>query len=350
MAVFEDVTERKRAEEEIQLLAKFPSENPNPIFRIARDGTLLYTNQAGLSLLPDWHLQVGQAASPMLRDAAFQVMDRGLRQMLELKHDQRVYSFSVIPVVGAGYANLYGRDVTERRQAGEALRQSESNLRAMAIELSRAEERERQRLAVFLHDEIGQTLALLRIKFGGLAGAWRSKSGKQSIRQIRDLLEEVIDQAHTLTFELSPPILHQLGLEAATEWAGEKISHDHGIEFTFSDDGMMKPLDADLKTLLFRCVRELMMNIVKHAKARRMTVSLTRREERVFVVVEDDGSGFDKSLLERPRDLPGFGLFSVRERLAAVGGTFELRSEPGRGTRVTLSAPLKNEIPSSGVS
>jgi len=350
VAVFEDVTERKRAEEEIQRLAKFPSENPNPIFRIARDGTLLYTNQAGLSLLPDWHLQVGQAASPMLRDAAFQVMDRGLRQMLELKHDQRVYSFSVIPVVGAGYANLYGRDVTERRQAGEALRQSESNLRAMAIELSRAEERERQRLAVFLHDEIGQTLALLRIKFGGLAGAWRSKSGKQSIRQIRDLLEEVIDQAHTLTFELSPPILHQLGLEAATEWAGEKISHDHGIEFTFSDDGMMKPLDADLKTLLFRCVRELMMNIVKHAKARRMTVSLTRREERVFVVVEDDGSGFDKSLLERPRDLPGFGLFSVRERLAAVGGTFELRSEPGRGTRVTLSAPLKNEIPSSGVS
>ena len=115
----------------------------------------------------------------------------------------------------------------------------------------------------------------------------------------------------------------------------------------FSDDGMIKPLSADIKALLFRCVRELMSNTVKHAKAKRMIVSLTRREERVFVVVEDDGVGFDVSLPGRQPEKVGFGLFSVRERLSAVGGSYEFQSEPGRGTRITLSVPLKEEMPSS---
>jgi PAS domain S-box-containing protein len=244
---------------------------------------------------------------------------------------------------------LFGtvQDITERRQAEEAQRKSEFNLRALSVELSRAEEHERQRLALFLHDEIGQSLALLRMKLGGLAAARKWKSGKQDIQQALDVLEKVIDQTHKLTFELSPPVLHQLGLEAALEWMGEKIGKDFGIEFTFSDDGMMKHLEDDLKVLLFRCVRELMMNIVKHAKARRMTVSLTQRGKRVAVVTEDDGIGFDTSLLEGHPDQTGFGLFSVRERLVATGGTFELRSEPGRGTRITLSVPLKEEMPSS---
>jgi PAS domain S-box-containing protein len=350
VAIFEDITERKKTEEVIQDLSKFPSENPAPILRIARDGTLLYINPAGLSLLPEWHLQVGRAAPAMMSEVVFRAMDGMSTQMLDLDYCERVYSFFLVPIVGAGYANLYGRDVTERREAEEALCKSESNLRALAIEISRVEEGERQRLALFLHDEIGQSLALIRMMFGSLAPDSKLKTEKLIIQQIRDLLEKVIDQTHTLTFELSPPVLHQLGLEAAIEWAGEKLSRDHGIEFVFNDDGRTKPLDADRKALLFRWVRELMMNILKHAKARKMTVSLNRTHNQLAVIVEDNGIGFDTSLLKKRPDTVGFGLFSIRERLAAIGGTFDLWSEPGRGTRLTLSVSLKDEGPSSGAS
>ncbi|MCJ7586660.1 MAG: PAS domain S-box protein, partial [Candidatus Aminicenantes bacterium] len=112
-----DITERKKAEKEIQNLAKFPSENPNPVLRIARDGLLLYVNEAGVRQLADLHLQVGRATPPMLREVVFQVMENGSAQVLDLEHRERAYSFFVAPVVDAGYADLYGLDITERKRA-----------------------------------------------------------------------------------------------------------------------------------------------------------------------------------------------------------------------------------------
>ncbi len=137
VAVIRDVSVRKQAEEKIQNLAKFPSENPSPVLRIARDGTLLYVNEAGQIQLPHWHLQVGRECPLLLREAAARAFENGSPFELELAHGQRTFSFFVAPVAAAGYVNLYGHDVTESQQAKKALQDSEAQL-SNALELAHA--------------------------------------------------------------------------------------------------------------------------------------------------------------------------------------------------------------------
>jgi PAS domain S-box-containing protein len=358
-----DITARKRTEQTLrESEAKYRiliEQAWDAIFVIDQGGKILFVNKQACEILGYTQAELTQLnvadtyfaeerAAMAERIAKVQRGEHLRYESSMVRKDGTTFPVEVsIGMLPKGLIQGIVRDVTVRREAEEALHKSESNLRALAMELSRAEESERKRLALFLHDEIGQSLALLRMKLGSLAGRSTLKSENHFNQQILDLLEKTIEQTHTLTFELSPPVLHQLGLEAAIEWAGEKISGDHGIEFAFSDDGRMKPFDDDIKAFLFRCVRELMLNIVKHAKARRMTVSLKRAQNQFYAVIEDNGIGFDTSLLKQSQDLPGFGLYSVREHLAAMGGTFEIQSEPGRGTRVTLSVLLQEEMPSS---
>ena len=122
---FQDITKRKQLEVELESLARFPSENPNPVLRIARDGTLLFVNDAALHQLPLWHLEVGHASPALLREAVVQCLDDGSTQMLDLEYGERLYSFFVAPVAAFGYANLYASDITERKGAEEALRERE---------------------------------------------------------------------------------------------------------------------------------------------------------------------------------------------------------------------------------
>jgi signal transduction histidine kinase len=236
------------------------------------------------------------------------------------------------------------RDITEHKQADEHLMAYQENLRSLASELSLAEERERRRIASYLHDEIGQSLAAIRMKFGALKQAGGSADIAGMVDDIQALLEWTIRDTRSLTFELSPPILYELGLEAALEWLSERIGEERGIRIEFADDAHSKPLEDDVRGLLFRAVDELLINIVKHANTRSGKVSILRDGDHVRILVEDDGVGFDATAIEsRTSRDRGFGLFSVRERLRYIGGHVEIESERGHGTRVTLIAPLRRD-------
>jgi PAS domain S-box-containing protein len=228
--------------------------------------------------------------------------------------------------------------IDERKKSQEQLLGYQQQLQSLTSELSLSEERERRRIATNLHDRIGQTLAFARLKLGTLAQASNSKA----LEEVRELIEEAIGDTRSLTFELSPPVLYELGLVAAVEWLARKIQQEHSILTRFHDDGQPKPLDEDFRVVLFQAVRELLVNVVKHARASHAQVLMRRDADALRIIIEDDGAGFDEAKLNIARDSArSFGLFNIRERLEYLGGRLKIRSEIGRGTRVTLFAPLK---------
>jgi signal transduction histidine kinase len=156
-------------------------------------------------------------------------------------------------------------------------------------------------------------------------------------------IEQLIQEVRSLTFELSSPILYELGFETAVaDWLNERIRKKHGIATEFEDDRQPKALDDDTRAVLFRDVRELLTNVVKHAQAKSVKVSIRKVGSRIHVSVEDDGCGFDPAeIAATATKVGGFGLFSIRERLKQLEGNIEIQSAPGRGTRVTLTVPLK---------
>lgn len=236
------------------------------------------------------------------------------------------------------------QEIRSRKIAEGQVAAYQENLRSLASSLSLAEERERRRLAVYLHDQIGHTLALANIKLGELQKSLPAQGGElpgDELAKTGSLLEQAIRDTHSLTFRISSPILYELGLEAALEWLTEQVQKDHGLSARFVADGQPLPLDEDVRVLLFQAVNELLVNVVKHAQAQNLEVTMRREGGVLKVEVGDDGVGFRMPRADFRREPCGFGLFSIRERLRPYGGLLEVETEPGAGTHVILTVPLR---------
>jgi PAS domain S-box-containing protein len=233
------------------------------------------------------------------------------------------------------------RDITEQKLAQERILADQKQLRQLTAELVLAEERERHAIATAMHDSIGPILAFTKRELGTLRKTAPSKIA-ESLESISLNISEVVTQTRTLTFDLSPPTLYTLGFEIAVGELTERFCKEHKLEHSFNNTDEPKPLADHVKVLLYRSIRELLINITKHAKAEFVKVAISRVDNDIQVTVEDDGKGLDVSALSgwaiRPK---GLGLFSVRERLTHIGGRFEIESKRGKGTRATLTAPLK---------
>ena len=242
-------------------------------------------------------------------------------------------------------------DLAERKAAELQLTRFQQQLAAMAAESALAAERERRRIAVEVHDTLSQSLVLAKMKLAGLikkaAEAGVRDDVARGIADVTHLIEEVLGQTRTLTFELSPPILYELGFEPALEWLAERVSQRHGLEVVV-DRGKQQcgKLPEERAVVLFQLVRELLNNAVRHAGARRVIVRPRCRDGEVLISVQDDGKGFDPEAVTASvplggnRTRGGFGLFSVRTRLQHLGGELKIASAPGRPTTVSLSLPV----------
>jgi len=222
-----------------------------------------------------------------------------------------------------------------QHDAEQEVRLHRERLRSLMADLLVAEEHERRRLAVDLHDGLSQTIALTQIKLSALRASMDGRLDK-ALDEIEELIDQTDRAARSISFELSPPLLHDLGLEPAVQWLVENIQARYGIEIVLEDDGQPKPADEKTRVILFRSIRELLINAAKHAGARRVHVRLEREEDRLNAAVEDDGIGMEPDVAA----VKGSGLFSISERLSHVGGSMRIESAPGRGTKIRLCAPL----------
>ena len=361
-AMFRDITERKRAEDALR-----ESENrhrsmielaPDAIVVLNKLGVLVSCNSAAEKIsgyskeeLVGRHFSKLGAFRlkdiPKSLDLFARIVKGRIQEPFEVDFVRRDGTSGVVEIrvslLGDGNIQAIATDISDRKQAEQKLLEDRAKLKSLASQLSLTEERERRQIATELHDRIGQSLVISKIKLDELREAADSGGPAEALQEVCDTLGQVIQDTRVLTFDLSFPILYELGFEAAVaEWLAEQIQEKHGIETTFEDDGRPKPLDDDIRVLLFRNVRELLINVVKHANARSVKVSIRKVGRKICVTVADDGVGFDPAeATSTANGMATFGLFSIRERLEQLEGYLEIQSQRGRGTKITMTAPLK---------
>jgi len=230
-------------------------------------------------------------------------------------------------------------DVTERKEAERQILEHQEQLEALTSALALAEERERRRIGRGLHDEVAQLLALAKLDLGKLEESESAAERAEVVAQIHEVLDRTIQTTRTLIFELSSPVLYELGLSEALRELGEAVERA-GVAFRFEHDGSVCQPGGETDAAVFRVARELVNNAIKHASPRSIGIDLATVTQELRVRVEDDGIGFDASRAgtEMGRS-DRFGLFSIRQQIGQLGGRIEFQSAPGRGTRVTVSVP-----------
>jgi len=271
------------------------------------------------------------------------------RNSLRIEHPQDVPRLVLFTLVGLLIAWLNGAlrraryraelEAKAARKSESEVQQHQARLQVMASELMMAEERERRRIASVLHDAVVQTLALSKLKVDGLRRT-TADGIHDRLTEIYGLIDESISRTRTLTADLSPPVLYELGLPAAVQWLGDRLRAEHDISFELTTPKEWTSINDETRVVLFQAVRELLINVAKHARATRCRVRLSRDASNIRIEVEDNGVG-TVPLASTNYGAGGLGLFNIRQRLQYLGGGLALDARPGEGTTVVLVAPAK---------
>jgi signal transduction histidine kinase len=224
------------------------------------------------------------------------------------------------------------------RRTAKAIEQAQK-LRLLSAELSLAEEAERRRIAEMLHEDLQQLLVAARMQLAALCRTRLAAQREPIAREIADVLERSFELTRSLSVELAPPVLHEHGLAAALEWLAAETRKNYNVEITVEADPSANPKAADVRIFLFRAVRELLLNSVKHALGSAVHITMQHlRPSKVRITVADGGPGFDPTSLDAQRTgSQKLGLFNIRDRVKSFGGEFHIKSRPKRGTRITVS-------------
>jgi GAF domain-containing protein/anti-sigma regulatory factor (Ser/Thr protein kinase) len=232
----------------------------------------------------------------------------------------------------------------ENAQLLNAVAKHKENLQGLSSRLIDAQEQERKRIAQELHDEMGQALTAMSINLSAIdkqLGAALDPETAQRLAETDSLITRTLEQMRELALDLRPSMLDDLGLLPALRWYVKRYENRTGILVGLEAVGLELRLPEQIETVIYRMVQEALTNVARHARANRVDIRLQRRDSIVQAFIEDDGSGFDPAeVADREAQERGVGLVGMRERIAAVGGSLEIKSHPGKGTRLAIELPL----------
>jgi len=232
-------------------------------------------------------------------------------------------------------------DATDHVKVEDALKESEKKLRAVTFELLAAQETERRRISKELHDGLGQSLTVMKLKVGFIQR--KLSEGQEELKAECEgtlrYIDQVIENARRMSRDLSPSILEDLGLSAALRRLADEFSKVHGIDFTVEIDRIDHLFSEKARIVLYRTLQEALTNIEKHARAKKASLTIRREPDTVFFEVKDDGVGFEvASTLAAEK---GLGLATINERVRMLGGSLKLWSRQGSGTCISFEIPLQ---------
>jgi signal transduction histidine kinase len=235
-------------------------------------------------------------------------------------------------------------EIEERKKIEETLRESEKHLRHLSSRLLTAQETEQKRISRELHDELGGALAVLKLR---LSSTGRDLLKNQSMHREEfennlKYIDQIIESVGRLSRDLSPSIVQDLGLSAGLRWLIDNFSKNYPANITCDIADIDHLFSHEPQIRIYRILQEALTNIVKHAQAKNVSLAIKKEGVRISFALEDDGRGFDvEQVLTRDATQRGLGLSSMDERVRMLGGLLDLRSQVGKGTRITFTIPMK---------
>ncbi|MHC4532918.1 MAG: PAS domain S-box protein [Planctomycetota bacterium] len=352
---------RIRTEQEVENLAKFPSENPYPVLRIEKDGMVLYSNAAGSELLGNWGCKVGEQAPEHWQENILRTLKSGRNESLEATCRDRIFSLTIAPVPDSGYVNVYGSDITERKHAEESLRKYQQQLKGLVQtrtaeltetnkrllleiegrkhlekEILNISEREHKRIGQELHDSIGQ-------QFTGIAFLTKVLEQKLTEKlpdeatdatEIKKLVNQAMDQTRSLARGLHPVDLDAGSFTSVLQELAATTENLFGLRCTLKYDKSITIDDAEVATHLYRITQEAITNAIKHGKTKNIHIELGQKGDKSVLKVENDGLDFPEELEARGT---GMGLQIMDHRADIIGASFDIHKAAEGGTIVTCS-------------
>jgi PAS domain S-box-containing protein len=363
--VFFDITERRKVEEALResenRFASFMRYLPGIACMRDISGRYLYVNEAWKRIHPRQSSvksgEHNQGVAPTWPAEQFSESDRRVitrgepvQDIQEITQDDGVHIWLVnkFPILDRDNQPILigavGIDISRRRRAEEALWESEQRLRFLTSQLLTAQERERKRISMELHDELGQSLAVLKLQIRAIERSLgeTQQDLKGQCRELLEYLDAVIDNVRRLSRDLSPAILEDLGLQSALKYLINEVSKHYAVSYAFEVEDLDQLFPFDAQIIIYRIFQECLTNISKHAFATQVSIQVRKAAEGlVHIILADNGVGFDPAQVSARRVAGrGLGLAALNERARMLGGTLEIQSRPRSGTTVTCIIPV----------